>query len=453
MTASTTGPSENETIEYLRSVIGDRTRIEWFTDSITGADLVTSPLDVFVRTTEGAVTWGWSVHPIPIDTGGRQFRRFRSADDLVIVVDADEPESIFLPHTTELHSISDGRRATFAIGVAAGSIPPPDAGFDLEKAARMGGAYSIDPAQQHGSVSKALELWVSSLIEATVSFEWTTLTQTDESEIDDLSAGASEPEEDFAGFDAEIADILAPFDSIAWFQGDLTWPDQDNIESFRDHIDVRFRSPTDGLVYLASIGTFGFGADPWITTTGGGALLNFDRGDATRIGLAPDRLVLALSRQEDGYEPAGVATPWGIPPSTEEWAELRTFHESHPESLLIHAPGWSEHRVAEALTVWAARWGDAETEFGYDYSDPIPQATISANEDLADNPTSGNRFVRTDSLNRCGFTARGSAPNEEPFPCGRPATHYFSPGGSSDGVVLVCERHIPSDVSTSPLLK
>ena len=65
---------QNETLEYLRSVIGGRTEVEWFTDSITGSDLVTSPMDVFVRTTDGAVTWGWSIQPIPVDPGLRRFR-------------------------------------------------------------------------------------------------------------------------------------------------------------------------------------------------------------------------------------------------------------------------------------------------------------------------------------------------------------------------------------------
>jgi hypothetical protein len=445
--------AQNETLDYLRSVIGGRSRVEWFTDSITGSDLVTAPMDVFVRTTDGSVTWGWSVQPIPVDPGQRRFRRFASEDDLIILTDAAEPEIVFIPYAVELHSISNGRQAHFSVGVPSNSLPSPSVAFDLEKAARStDGRYSIDPAYPHETISRALELWTASLLEEETTFAWVPLSADDEAEIDHLTE-ADGADEEFDGFDEEIADILSGFASIAWFQADLTWPDSDNIEAFRDHIDVRFRSPSEGLVFLASVGPLGSGEDPWVTTTDGGGLMSVDRADPTVIGLAPDRMVIALSRTADGYEPAGVATPWGTPPRSEEWAELRKFATDHPDTLMIYAPGWSEHRVGDALATWARLWGDAEIEFGYDYDDPIPQAAIAANEELAEAPPASNQFVRTDTSNRCVHVDPGTAPNERPFPCGRLATHYYTPGGSAEGVVLVCDEHIPPRVNAAPLLK
>ncbi|MDH3251039.1 MAG: hypothetical protein OEQ47_18870 [Acidimicrobiia bacterium] len=444
---------QNETLEYLRSVIGGRTEVEWFTDSVTGSDLVASPMDVFVRTTDGAVTWGWSVQPIPVDPGLRTFRRFRSAESLVILTDAAEPEILFIPHTVELHSISHGRQADFSAGLPSSTVPSASVAFDLEKAARSSeGRYSIDPAFPHETISAALELWTASMLEEGVTFSWSPLSQDEEREIDELTGG-EDVDEGFEGFDAEIADILSDFESIAWFQADLTWPDADNTEAFRDHVDVRFRSPSEGLVYLASIGPLGSGDDPWVTTTDRGGLMSLDRSDPTVIGLAPDRLVIALSRPADGYEPAGIATPWGVPPATEDWAELRTFGIQYPSAVMVSAPGWSEGRVADALTTWARYWSDLDVEFGYDYDDPIPQATIEANEALAEAESVSNEFVRTATQNRCVHSDAGTAPNEVPFPCGRTAAFYYTPGDSSEGVVLVCEEHVPPDVSASPLLK
>lgn len=444
---------QNETLEYLRSVIGGREELEWFTDSITGSGLVAGPMDVFVRTTDGAVTWGWSVQPIPVDPGLRRFRRFKSADELVIITDADDPEFVFIPHTTELHSVGNGRQADFSVGLPSSTVPSASVAFDLEKAARSSdGRYSIDPAFPHETISNALELWAASLLEEEVTFTWCPLSDEAEREIDALTTGEGADDE-FEGFDTEIADILSDFASIAWFQADLTWPDASNVEAFRDHIDVRFRSPAEGLVYLASIGPLGSGDDPWITTTDGGGLMSLDRSDPTVIGLAPDRLVIALSRPTDGYEPAGIAAPWGTPPATEEWAELRTFAGQYPNAVMVSAPGWSEDRVADALTTWARYWADVHVEFGYDYDDPIPQATIEANEALAEAESVSNEFVRTAIQNRCVHTDAGTAPNEVPFPCGRPATFYYTPGDSSEGVVLVCEEHVPRNVNASPLLK
>jgi hypothetical protein len=444
---------QHDTLDYLASVIADREQMEWFTDSISGADHVTGPMDVFVRTVEGAVTWGWSIQPIPVETAGRRFRRFVDEDDFVIIPDAEALDTVFVPHQTELHSISDGRHASFAAPVAVGAIPSASIAFDLEKAARLGsGRYSVDAAWPHDMISRALGLWVSSLLGADTAFTWRPLSDDDNAEIEQLTA-PEQPGDDFAGFDAEIAELLSSFATIAWMQGDLTWPDAENVEAFRDHVDVRFRSPTDGLVYLASIGSLGSGDDPWIGVTTGGGLLSLDRSEPTTIGLAPDRTVFALSRQSDGYEPAGFASAYGVPPTADEWAELRTFASETPDAHLIHAHGWSEGVVADALSLWSRRWADADVSFEYDYEDSIAQAAIQRNEDLAEAPQSSNEFVRTDTSNRCGFTQPASVPNERPFPCGRPATHYFTPGETSDGVVLICELHVPDGISVSPLLK
>ena len=444
---------EQDTLEYLASVIAGRPRLEWFTDSVSSSEHVTGPLDVFVRTVDDAVTWGWSVQPLPVDAGGRRFRRFVDEKEFVILPDADALDTIFVPHDIELHSISDGRTASYAAPVGAGGIPSAAVAFDLEKAARdSSGRYSVDPAWPHETVSHALGLWVNSLLGLDTEFSWRPLSDADNAEIETLTAG-DEPDTDFVGFDDEIADLLSSFSEIAWLQGDLTWPDADNVEAFRDHVDVRFRSPSDGLVYLASIGALGTGDDPWIGMTDAGGLVSLDRSEPTTIGLAPDRTVFALNRPSDGYEPAGFAAPFGVPPTTDEWAELRTFALETPDAHLIHAHGWSEALIADALALWSLRWADADVTYAYDYEDPIAQDAIQRNEGLADAPQSSNEFVRTATANRCAFTQPPSLPNERPFPCGQPATHYFTPGGTADGVVLVCELHVPDNVSVSPLLK
>ena len=455
MTGSETDDAA-ETLEYLRSVIGDRPRLEWFTDSVTGADHVTGPLDVFIRTAAGEVTWGWSVSPIPIDPGERRFRRFRSEDpELMLLVDAVEPEMVFLPHTTDLHTLSDAQRSTYALAVPTGELPDAIAAFDMEKHARSGaGRYSIDPAWATDRISGALGLWTASLLGLDIDVVWVESTPADLAAIDAFAVAADEePDDGWTGLDAEIADIVGRFESIAWIQADLTWPDAENVEAFRDHIDVQFRSPSEGLLYLASIDPIGAGADPVFVTLADGSSMNLDRSDPTVIGLMPDRMVLALNRQSDGYEPAGVAVRWGAPPTSEEWGELRRFQADHPDSILIHAAGWSEDRVAAALEAWADWWGGATVEFAYDYEDPIPQTAIARNETLADAAVSADTFVRTSTVDRCMYVPDDTAPNEDPLPCGRPATHYYSPPGSSDGVFLVCTEHAPRNGAVSPLLK
>lgn len=446
--------SLEETLDYLRSVIGDRSEVSWFTDSITGSDQVTGPMDVFLRTTAGEVTWGWSVAPIPADTAERSFRRFRSEDD-VMLVDAQEPEMIFLPHSTDLHTLSHGGRAAYSLALDAGDLPDSSQSFDMEKQARSGaGRYSIDPAWHTAHVSRILALWVESLIGADVHFEWAEATDEDLTAIDELAGGADiDPAGEWTALDEEIAEIVAGFESIAWIQADLTWPDADNTEAFRDHIDAQFRSPTEGLVYLAAIDPVGAGTDPILTELGDGSTINFDGADPTLIGLMPDRMVLALNRQADGFEPAGLAVPWGSPPTSEEWAELRRFKADHPDTILIHTIGWSETRVSDALTAWAEWWGGADVEFAYDYEDPMPQAAISRNEVLAETPVAPETFVRTSTVNRCMYVPTDTAPNEDPFPCGRPATHYYTPSSSPEGVVLVCSDHVPRGGIASPLLK
>lgn len=447
--------SPTETLDYLRSVIDGRTEISWFTDSVVGADAVSGPLDIFVKTSDGEVTWGWSVSPIPVDVAGRSYRRFRSSPDSALFVDADEPELIFLNHELDLHSLSDGTGTAFAIAVPTGQVPDVAAAFDLEKTAREAqGGYSIDPAYSLDSISVALELWTASLLEEAISFVWEPLTPETTEAIDALAGLNDLPEGDTpVGYDAEIADIVGGFMSAAWLQPDLTWPDADNIEAFRDHVDVRFRHPSLGLVYLASIDQLGSGNDPSFMSLEDGAPMNLDHSDPTVIGLAPDRLVLAINRQADGYEPAGLAVPWGRPPMSDEWAELRRFQADHPDAILIHASGWSEHRVASALAAWGRAWTDVDVEFAYDYEDPIPQAIIEANESLAESTLNPETFIRTATADRCTHTESATTPNEDPFPCGRLATHYFTPGGSSEGVVLVCDSHIPPSGNAAPLLK
>ena len=344
MTESATDEAA-ETLEYLRSVIGDRQRLEWFTDSVTGADHVTGPLDVFVRTDAGEVTWGWAVAPIPIDPGDRRFRRFRLEDtELMLLIDAAEPEMVFLPHTTDLHTLSEDQRSTYALAVPSGGLPNATAAFDMEKHARSGaGRYSIDPSWVASTISDALALWAASLLGLDIEVAWVESTPDDLAAIDALTgASDDEPDEAWTGLDAEIADIVGQFESIAWIQADLTWPDANNVEAFRDHIDVQFRSPSEGLLYLASIDPIGSGEEPVFVPLEDGSSMNLDRSDPTVIGLMPDRMVLALNRQSDGYEPAGVAVRWGVPPTSEEWGELRRFQTDHPDSVLIHAAGWSE---------------------------------------------------------------------------------------------------------------
>lgn len=441
----------DETIEYLAAVLGDRTAVEWFTDAPVGSGAVAAPVDVFVTTTEGAVTWGWSVAPLPLEAGGRSFRRFRSADDRVMIVDADEPELVFVDHTLELHSTANGGAA---IAIDRGTVPDATTAFDLARASGSEHPYGIHPAFAIEAVDATLELWAASLLERPVDFSWRPITDAERAEIDELmDAGADdEPPSPQVDRDPEIADLVGDFTSIAWFQSDLTWPDSENVEAFRDHVDARFRSPNEGIMYLASIGPLTPGEDLWFTMLDDGGLMSIDITDPTRIGLSPDRMVLALSRQSDGYEPAGVAVPWGEAPSPDEWSELRRYASEHPTAILIHAPGWSEHRVAAALETWADVCGGAGVEFAYDYEDAIPQAAIEANEARADVDVTENAFVRTASRERCMHRSEGRSPNEEPFPCGRPATHYHQ-ASEGTGVMTVCADHVPSGVSVSPLLK
>lgn len=265
--------STSETIEYIGSVLGDRTGVTWFTDSLVGSDAVAGPLDVFLQTTDGAVTWGWSVSPIPIDLAGRTFRRFRTTADWALLIDGNEPELLYLNHGLDLHAVSSENGTEFAAIVATGLIPDSATAFDLEKATREHtSGFSISPAYPTDAVSRALELWCASLLQREITFEWAPLEASAADAIAELTGADSLPDGDEpVGFDQEIADLVGGFASIAWLQPDLTWPDADNVEAFRDHVDVRFRVPEQGIVYLASVVPLGEGIDPTFTATDDGA--------------------------------------------------------------------------------------------------------------------------------------------------------------------------------------
>lgn len=432
-------------LDYIREVIGDRTRIEWFTDARHGSGNLAGPANLWLLTSEGTVTWGWNIAPIPVDPGERRFRRFRHADGWAILTDSDEPEQIHADTPVTLHTVGN-----VAVAVPAGTAPGAGDAYTMTKASTESADYSMDPAWPIERVSAALSLWIAAQLGLEVEADHREATDEELAAMAELVGVGGEPDIDGdpLGFDDEIADLVGSLDEVFWFQADLTWPDPAEAEAFRDRIDVRMRHAEGGDSWLASIEPLDDRPGSVRRLVDGGLAL-LDPDDPTSIRLEWDRRIVAVSRQTTGFEPAGNAAPLSEAPTTEQWEELRRVLSEHDDCVLIEAPAWSEGRVAAALSEWAMAWAGAETEFIYDFEDPAVQGAIEANDLLADTeppPIS----IRTGTVQRCGHADEPISPLEEPIACGARATAYYSEG---DGMVMVCDDHVPEGVRTTTLLR
>src|SRR5690606_26219079 len=91
---------------YLLDAVADRTEVEWFSPAAQTEGVLAGPADIYLRTGDGVVTWGWSVEPVPVDPGTRRFRRFRHPEGWALLTEADDPESILLSAPSELHVVT-----------------------------------------------------------------------------------------------------------------------------------------------------------------------------------------------------------------------------------------------------------------------------------------------------------------------------------------------------------
>lgn len=428
--------------------IAGRDQVAWSSDSAIVEGHLVGPADVYLRADDGHMTWGWKLSPIPVDPGDRRFRRFRHPDGWVLLTDSDDPESIFLAPRMDAHVVGDGPAPVLAVLTDPGSVPGSGDAYSLAKAADAAHPYRIAPAWPVELVSAALGMWAHALLDrpsTTFAFDGSP----DPAALGRRSSSSDEFDEDARplGHDEELAGILGDYDDVFWFQGDLTWPDRDDAEAFRDRIDVRLRE--EGFdTWLLAIEPIDDRPGSRRALSDGGVML-LDPDDPSSIRLEHDRLVLAVSVQETGFEPAGVAVRLGEAPGTDQWDELRRVQTEHEEAIVITAPAWSEHRVSLALTEWAAAWTGLEPRFIYDFDDPVAQAAIDANNRL-ENAAPATRSIRTATRQVCAHTAPAAVDFEDPLPCGRPATAYYL---VEDRPVLVCDEHQPPGVKTTTLLR
>ena len=435
---------------YIADVLAGRAQVEWFTPSRQTEDFVAGPADIYVQTSDGTVTWGWSFEPIPVDPAGRRFRRFRHPDGWAMLTDWDDPETVFLPGATEIHTVSDPSGVILhSVAIEAGKAPGSGDAYSLQKAADSGGTYNLDIAWQMESVSKALALWCEIFLGSGFELSGRAPTPDERAAIKSLieePEAVTSDDSDPIGYDDEIAALIKGYDDVFWFQADLSWPDRDDNEAFRDRVDVRIRD-SDGVdTWLLSV-------EPLDGTTGhlleDGGLVAFDTEDPSVVKLDWDRMVLAVSVQQTGFEPAGVAVPSGTGPGTEQWEELRRVSSENPDSVIIHAPAWSETRISLALTEWASTWAGASPRFVYDFDDPVSQAAIEANN-LLESAAPAARSIRTATRQICVHTDDAISPLEDPLPCGAAAVAYYR---SEDEMVLVCDNHSPAGVKLTTLLR
>lgn len=436
---------------FLADTIRGRSKVPWLTDAIVFDGYLTGPAHVYLRTPDGTLTWGWRLAPVPVDPGDRRFRRFRHPDGWVLLTDADDPESIFLLPGAEVHEVTtpDGS-LVLAVATPPGTAPGAGDAYSLNKATAPGYRYRISPGWRLDLVSEALALWVSAFLrEEGVEFAHVAATEADMRSLPEPTAPSLDLDEDTdpLGHDEEVAAILGDYDDIFWFQSDLTWPDSDDAEAFRDRVDVRLRD--EGFdTWLLSIEPLDDRPGSRRTLSDGGTML-LDPDDPSTVRLSFDRMVLAVSVQATGFEPAGVAVESGRAPGTDQWDELRRVQGEHEDSILIHAPAWSELRISLALTEWASAWTGLEPRFIYDFDDPISQAAIEANNRLEDAAPAA-RSIRTATRQVCAHTEPARVPFEDPLPCGRPATAYYM---DDDTPTLVCDDHEPPGVKTTTLLR
>lgn len=436
---------------FLKGIVEGRAEVGWLTDAVVFDDHLTGPADIYLRAPDGTVTWGWRLAPVPVDPGDRRFRRFRHPEGWVLLTDTDDPESMFVIPGTDIHEVTDADGSfVLAVATAPGTAPGTGDAYSLHKATMADHQYRIAPGWPLDQVSEALTLWASAFLGLDdVSFAHNPATEADLAALPAPTAPQPDPDEDTdpLGHDEEVAAILGDYDDIFWFQSDLTWPDTDDDEAFRDRVDVRLRD--EGFdTWLLSVEPLDDRPGSRRTLPDGGVML-LDPDDPSSIRLEFDRLVLAVSVQATGFEPAGVAVALGGAPGTDQWDELRRVQGEHEGSILIHAPAWSERRVAQALTEWASAWTGLEPRFIYDFDDPVSQAAIDANNRL-ENAAPASRSIRTATRQVCGHTEPAQVPFEDPLPCGRPATAYYL---EDDTPVLVCPDHEPPGVKTTTLLR
>lgn len=433
-------------VEYLRQAIGDQTDIDWYCTAPRGPSCIAVPADIYFRTSAGELTWGWSVDaPRPEE---RRLRRLRHPDGWPLLFDADDPEMVILVPDIELHVVSTGDAVHASVEQSTGGIPDYTDALTLAGAAKSNEAasYQLLPAISFDRISAALEMWAASLAEVKISFsmaepgpeERSAITELAGSQVRDVAATSN------VGFDDETAELLAGFATMPWFQRDLSWPDRDDREAFRDRIDIQVRDEDGTPHWITTVEPPGPGI---IWVEGDGLQVGLYPDDPTRLALDHDRLVLALSREADGFEPAGLAVEGA--PGSDQWEELRTASSEYEGTSLISALAWSEDAVSRALAVWASEWTDIEIEFVYDFNDPVPQAAIEANNALDEGPASGSP-LRTGTTTRCTHQTEPELPFEDPLPCGRPATHYYQDG---ERVVVVCGEHIPPGRPTTVLMR
>jgi hypothetical protein len=441
-----------ENAHYLDEVIGGRDRIEWFTDAPTADDAVAGPADVYLRTESGDVTWGWAIEPVPLDPGERTFRRLRHPDGWAFLVDADDPELIAVDAPLDVHTVAGGPTGV-AVVLSHGSVPDMGSALDLARASHQapGARYTLSPGWPLDHVSDALGVWIAAMLGREVEVVHRDADESDLESIRGLTAGVDsgiETSNEPPGFDEEILELLEPWESLVWFQSDLSWPDEAGRAAFRDRVDVRARDESGAVNWLAVIEPPSGDEDLVWWPGPDGSPVGFDPFDPSRIILGFDRVVLAVSRQSDGYEPSGVAVPVGQAPSTEQWASLRAA--LHDDAILTYAPAWGEDAVSDALSVWAEAWSGLDLEFEYDFEDPAVAAVQDANDALAETPPLAPS-IRTATASRCAHRAEPSGPFEDPLPCGRRATHYFTDAGGD--IVAVCEEHVPPGVKATALLR
>src|SRR5690606_14810248 len=131
-----------------------------------------------------------------------------------------------------------------AVAVEAGAAPSPGDAYTLQKTSDESAEYRLEPAWPVATVSAALGVWCEAYLEREIEFTFRAPTSAEVDAIAELVGAPEDPEIDTEplGHDAEVAALVEGYEVIFWFQPDLTWPDRDDDEAFRDRVDVRIRA-------------------------------------------------------------------------------------------------------------------------------------------------------------------------------------------------------------------